>query len=65
MEAQLRRMFENNYANTARLKELMTTPPMTAQQHAELVRLRTLRRRMMEDARELKAAGHRGCYEAR
>jgi len=65
MEAPMRRMFENNYANTARLKDLMTTPPMTAQQHAELVRMRTLRRRMMEDAKELKAASNRSYHEAR
>jgi len=44
----------NNYANTAQLKDLMTAPPMTAARHAELMRERNARRRMLEEARELK-----------
>jgi hypothetical protein len=45
----------NNYANTAELKELMTAPPMTAARHAEVLRQRNARRRMLEEAREKKA----------
>ena len=44
----------NNYANTAQLKELMTAPPMTAARHAEVLRERNARRRMLEEAREAK-----------
>ena len=44
----------NNYANTAQLKELMTAPPMTAARHAEVMRQRNARRRMLEEAREAK-----------
>jgi hypothetical protein len=47
----------NNYANTAELKELMTAPPMTAARHAEVMRQRNARRRMLEEAREAKKAG--------
>jgi hypothetical protein len=50
------RQIRNNYANTAPLKELMTAPPMTALQHAELMRKRIQHRRMVEEAIELKAA---------
>jgi hypothetical protein len=46
----------NNYANTAQLKELMTAPPMTAARHAEVMRERNARRRMLEEAHELKKA---------
>lgn len=46
----------NNYANTAQLKELMTAPPMTAARHAEVMRQRNARRRMLEEAREAKKA---------
>ncbi len=46
----------NNYANTAELKDLMTAPPMTAARHAELMRQRNARRRMLEEARDLKQA---------
>lgn len=46
----------NNYANTAELKELMTAPPMTAARHAEVMRQRNARRRMIEEAREAKRA---------
>ncbi len=46
----------NNYANTAQLKELMTAPPMTAARHAEVMRERNARRRMLEEAREAKKA---------
>lgn len=38
--------------NNARLKELMTARPMTAERHAEINRKRILVRRMLEDARE-------------
>ncbi len=46
----------NNYANTAQLKELMTAPPMTAARHAEVMRQRNAKRRMIEEAREAKKA---------
>jgi len=44
----------NNYTNTAPLKALTTTPPMTAAQHTQLMRKRTQARRMLEDAKEQK-----------
>lgn len=44
----------NNYTHTARLKELMTAPPMTAEQHAAINRKRNELRRKIEEARELK-----------
>ncbi|MCS0585245.1 hypothetical protein NX784_27045 [Massilia pinisoli] len=46
----------NNYSNTAQLKDLMTTPPMTAAQHAEIMRKRNEQRRKIEDAREQRQA---------
>ena len=46
----------NNYSNTAQLKDLMTTPPMTAAQHAEIMRKRNEQRRKIEDAREQRRA---------
>jgi hypothetical protein len=46
----------NNYSNTAQLKDLMTVPPMTAQQHAEIMRKRNEQRRKMEDAKEARQA---------
>lgn len=50
------RLIKNNYVNNALLKELMTTPPMTAEQHAEIMRKRIAHRRMVEEAKELKQA---------
>lgn len=38
----------------AQLKELMTAPPMSAEQHAEIVRKRIQARRMLEEAKERK-----------
>ncbi len=46
---------KNNYASTAQLKELMTAPPMTAEQHAAINRKRIKDRRMIEEAKEQKA----------
>jgi hypothetical protein len=46
----------NNYSNTAQLKDLMTVPPMTAAQHAEVMRKRNEQRRKIEDAREERQA---------
>jgi len=46
----------NNYSNTAQLKDLMTVPPMTAAQHAEVMRKRNEQRRKIEDAREQQRA---------
>lgn len=43
-----------NYTNMAQLKELMTAPPMSAEQHAEIVRKRIQARRMLEEAKERK-----------
>jgi hypothetical protein len=45
---------KNNYSNTAQLKELMTAPPMTAEQHAAINRKRIKDRRMIEEAKEQK-----------
>ena len=47
---------KSNYSNTAQLKELMTVPPMTAAQHAEVMRKRIAQRRMVEEAMDLKRA---------
>lgn len=46
------RIIKNNYTSTAQLKELMTAPPMTAEQHTQLMRKRIAHRRMIEDAKE-------------
>ncbi|GGI19246.1 MAG: hypothetical protein REI95_06810 [Oxalicibacterium faecigallinarum] len=48
------RIIKNNYANGALLKDLMTVPPMTAEQHAEIMRKRIAHRRMVEEAKEMK-----------
>ncbi len=50
----LGRLIKNNYTNIAQLKELTTSPPMTAEQHAAIMRKRIAHRRMVEEARELK-----------
>jgi ketol-acid reductoisomerase len=52
----LSRLMKSNYSNTAQLKELMTAPPMTAEQHAAIMRKRISHRRMVEEAREMKQA---------
>jgi len=52
----LGRIIKNNYANGALLKDLMTVPPMTAEQHAEIMRKRIAHRRMVEEAKEMKTA---------
>lgn len=49
-------LMKSNYSNTAQLKDLMTVPPMTAAQHAEVLRKRIAQRRMVEEARDLKYA---------
>jgi len=49
-------LMKSNYSNTAQLKDLMTVPPMTAAQHAEVMRKRIQHRRMVEEAKELKKA---------
>ena len=46
---------KSNYTNMAQLKDLMTAPPMTAEQHAAIIRKRIKDRRMLEEARELKS----------
>lgn len=45
---------KSNYSSTARLKDLMTAPPMTAEQHAAIARKRIRDRRMLEEAKERK-----------
>ncbi|WP_432383728.1 hypothetical protein [Duganella sp. P38] len=50
------RLIKSNYSNAAQLKDLMTAPPMSAAQHAEVMRKRIAQRRMVEEARELKRA---------
>ena len=52
---ELDRINTNNYTNMAQLKELMTAPPMTAEQHAAITRKRIKDRRMVEEARELRS----------
>lgn len=52
MESGMDRFSRNNYSNAAHLKELMTAPPMTAEQHAAINRKRNEQRRMIEEARE-------------
>jgi hypothetical protein len=54
MESRVDRLITNNYTNMAQLKDLMTAPPMTAEQHAAITRKRIKDRRMVEEARELK-----------
>ncbi|MES2297175.1 MAG: hypothetical protein V4582_09035 [Pseudomonadota bacterium] len=50
------RLMKSNYSNIAQLKDLMTVPPMTAAQHAQVMRKRIEHRRMVEEAKELKKA---------
>ncbi|MBB3117405.1 MULTISPECIES: hypothetical protein [Telluria group] len=57
-------LFKSNYSNAAQLKDLMTAPPMTAAQHAEVLRKRNAQRRMVEEAKELKRATY-SPYEGR
>ncbi len=47
---------KHNYSNIAQLKDLMTVPPMTAEQHAQVMRKRIMQRRMVEEVRDLKKA---------
>jgi hypothetical protein len=42
----------NAEENDAPLKDLMTTPPMTAEAHAAIMRKKIDQRRMAEDVRE-------------
>ena len=50
---------KSNYSNTAPLKDLMTVPPMTAAQHAEVMRKRIAQRHMVEEARGSEEVGER------
>jgi hypothetical protein len=43
---------ENKDKNMALLKDLMTVPPMTAQQHAAIMRKRIEQRRRIEEAKD-------------
>jgi hypothetical protein len=56
----LGRLIKNNYSNIAQLKDLMTIPPMTAEQHAAVMRKRIEHRRKIEEAKELKSAVNDG-----
>ena len=56
----LGRLIKNNYSNIAQLKDLMTTPPMSAEQHAAVMRKRIEHRRMIEEAKEMKSATNSG-----
>jgi hypothetical protein len=56
----LGRLIKNNYSNIAQLKDLMTIPPMSAEQHAAVMRKRIEHRRMIEEAKELKSAINNG-----
>ena len=47
---------KSNYSNVAQLKDLMTAPPMSAEQHAQVMRKRIEQRRKVEEARDLKRA---------
>jgi len=47
---------KSNYSNTAQLKDLMTVHPMTAEQHAAVMRKRIMHRRMVEEAKDQKTA---------
>lgn len=49
-------LIKSNYANVAQLKDLMTAPPMSAEQHAAVMRKRIKRRRMLEEMKDLKNA---------
>lgn len=48
-DLQMGRLTKNHDANTAQLKELTTTPPMSPERHAALLRKRTAQRRLLED----------------
>ena len=50
------RIIKNDYSNIAQLKDLMTIPPMSAEQHADVMRKRIEHRRMIEEAKEMKTA---------
>jgi hypothetical protein len=47
----------NNEENAARLEDLMTMPPMTPQQHAEIMRKRIVGRHALEEARDRRFLG--------
>lgn len=49
-------LIKSNYSNIAQLKDLMTAPPMTAEQHAAVMRKRIKQRRMLEEVKDLKNA---------
>jgi hypothetical protein len=47
-------IIKNANDHPAQLKDLMTTPPMSARQHAEVMRKRSQIRRELEEAKERK-----------
>lgn len=54
---------ENKDKNMALLKDLMTVPPMSAQQHAAIVRKRIEQRRMIEEAKDRTDSDNGGFQE--
>jgi hypothetical protein len=53
---------KKDYANIASLKDLMSAPPMTAEQYWEVIHKRREQRRMVEAARELKTETQRDSW---
>jgi hypothetical protein len=53
---------KKDYANIAKLKDLMGVPPMTAEQHSLVMHKRRERRRMVEAAQELKAESEKNAW---
>lgn len=55
----------NTDENVALLKELMSVPPMSASQHALIMRKRIQDRRMAEDLREISRLRSNDFYQSR
>lgn len=55
----------NTDENVALLKELMNVPPMSASQHALIMRKRIQDRRMAEDLREISRLRSNDFYQSR
>ncbi len=49
-------LVRSNYSNQAQLKVLMTAPPMSAEQHAAVMRKRNRDRRTIEAEKEMRQA---------
>lgn len=59
----MERFSRNNYTSTAELKEMMTAPAMSAEEHAAINRKRIESRRMLEEAHEAKRAAADWLYQ--